>query len=125
MGTRIGPPAQGAVNRNLASCGLDCGHTLQFQRTHLPTLGELLWCVKCDRVASAVWVAGVHVARCADCKWAWSSKAAPLSTLTRGTAHALKRMHRVNVTRGEELVETIDPTQGQETLPGGVDVPPF
>lgn len=66
--------------------------------------------------------------RCTECRYSRRYGTAELTAKTKGTAHALTKMHKVLITKGDEVVEEISPkvTQGTFDTPGRhADEPPF
>lgn len=55
-------------------------------------------------------------ARCQECRYSRRYGTAELTAKTKATHHALTKLHRVIVTKGEEIVEEISPKVMQETL---------
>ncbi len=59
-------------------------------------------------------------ARCAECTYSRRFGMAELTAKTKGTVHALTKMHKVLITKGNEVVDEISPkvTQGTFDTPG-------
>lgn len=60
-------------------------------------------------------------ARCQECRYSRRYGTAELTAKTKATHHALTKLHRVIVTKGDKIVEEISPKVMQESLP---DAPP-
>lgn len=116
----MGRPKGAAGHSQWITVLLSCNHELEFPATHMPHPGELLWCRHHNEYMECSVIKDYRV-RCQQCAFSRSFGAAEITAKTSATVHALRRMHKVIVTRAGETVETIDPKPAQTQL----DHPPF
>lgn len=81
----------------------------------MPEPGELLWCKHCREYMECALIEEYR-ARCLDCTYSRRYGTAELTAKTKGTVHALKNMHTVVITKGDDEVERISPKVTQEIL---------
>lgn len=89
---------------------LRCEHVLEFALADwAPSLGELVWCVRCEKYQRVAVAPHRYRAKCRTCSWGTSTRPSKMRADADRAAerHHKRRGHRVYVLDGNVVVGTL------------------
>jgi len=104
---------------------LTCGHTLTFNRAHLPHAWDELYCHRCRDMRAVEALQGEYHVKCRDCRYGRRCGAAKVSAETIAGKHAREKRHTVDVRLGGKVKWTSGKDNVSQLTIDDLETPPF